>query len=515
MKVFTGMFCQKIYVNFGKKIIKTNLKEDKMDLSNVDVSAEFTDIKSYNFVHPYNPPEKYPEFKNMTIDKTNVLYSKVRQLFIDLGMDKENINTEKWNPFNSIIKPGMTVFIKPNTVSDKHKSNGDIMSVITHASILRPILDYVCLALNGEGRIIIGDSQLYDSDFDRAMEISGIYQLLDWYRTTTKIPIECFDLRINKAKRTILYGRWARQEIKKDPRGYQFVDLKDESYFNDIDPKKLRIAIASHKNMTKYHSNGHHQYLFPKSLLESDVIINIPKLKTHRRTGITIAIKNFMGLASLKDSLPHFKVGSPEEGGDQFIHKSVRKNIGTWMHDRIQTSPFLIEKFFFAVLKNLNWGLGKIIPFKDDVSEAMWPGNDTVWRTLLDLNRAAFYSDKDGNICDTIQRKNFCIVDGIIGGDGNGPVSPDPVYSGVLIAGANPVAVDTVAVTLMGFDPEKLRLIKKGLEDKNKKSPLFFGSKNEIEIFDNGIKKNLVQFGKDRNFHFKPHETWAGHIERE
>ena len=55
-----------------------------------------------------------------------------------------------------------------------------------------------------------------------------------------------------------------------------------------------------------------------------------------------------MGLPALKDTLPHFMLGSPKEGGDQYIHPSFRKKIGTFFHDRIQTSPFIFEKFFFA-----------------------------------------------------------------------------------------------------------------------------------------------------------------------
>ena len=90
------------------------------------------------------------------------------------------------------------------------------------------------------------------------------------------------------------FDKW-RKKVEQDPRGYRFVDLGDKSCFNDIDPKRLRIAIASYKNMYKHHSGGKHEYLFPQSVLDSDVIINIPKLKTHRRTAVTLAIKNLMG----------------------------------------------------------------------------------------------------------------------------------------------------------------------------------------------------------------------------
>ena len=299
-----------------------------------------------------------------------------------------------------------------------------------------------------------------------------------------------------------------------DPRGYQFVDLKDLSYFKDVDPKKLRIGIASYKEMYKYHSKGHHKYLFPKSLLDSDVIINIPKLKTHRRTGITMALKNFMGLPALKDSLPHFTIGSPEEGGDQYIHPSIRKEIGTRMHDIIQSSRFVPVKFIFAVIKKINWNSHRIVPFKDDIFEAMWPGNDTVWRTLLDLNRAAFYADKHGVLQKDVQRKYFCILDGIIGGEKDGPVATDPVDSGIVLGGYNPVAIDCVASTLIGFDIKKIRLLTKGLDDSNHELPLFFGNKEDIIVLKGKESYSLGTFGKKYNLKFEPHPNWKGYIER-
>ena len=43
-------------------------------------------------------------------------------------------------------------------------------------------------------------------------------------------------------------------------------------------------------------------------------------------------------------------------------------------------------------------------------------------------------------------------IDGIIAGQGNGPEAPDPIHTGVLIAGANPLAVDAAAAKMMGFD---------------------------------------------------------------
>jgi len=45
------------------------------------------------------------------------------------------------------------------------------------------------------------------------------------------------------------------------------------------------------------------------------------------------------------------------------------------------------------------------------------------------------------------------ILDGILGMEGDGPGSGDPVSTGVLIASPNPLALDTVAVDLIGLRP--------------------------------------------------------------
>jgi uncharacterized protein (DUF362 family) len=477
------------------------------------VAVNIIDPARYPRTMPYDPPEKYPEYEGNDLDPDNIVYAGVREALSSLGLDRGNFNTENWNPFREIIRPGMTVFIKANTVTHEHSDGKDIFSVIVHAAVLRPVLDYVCRALNNEGRIIIGDSQLYYCDFEKAMENSGIDKLLEWYAGRTKVSFECFDLRMNKACRTWLYGRWGRESVEQDPRGYRFVDLGEDSYFKGIDPKRLRIAIASHKNMYRHHSGGRHEYLFPKSFLESDVVISVPKLKTHRRTAVTLALKNFMGIPALKDSLPHFQTGSISEGGDQYIYPSIRKRVGTWLHDIIQTSPYMPVKFIAAITKRIIWDSRKIIPFKDDISEAMWYGNDTLWRTLLDLNRAVLYADKDGKMRDTPQRKWFFVLDGIIAGEKNGPLAPEPVAAGALLAGFNPVAIDAVAATLMGFDINKIPLIHRGFENTGRRRPVFNGSQEDIRIMDGEFEFNLTAFSKRKNLKFEPHPNWKGHVE--
>lgn len=490
-----------------------------MSLKDKRVAVNFSGVSEYFEPAPFDPPERYPEYDGQGTQPGNGIYPAVRQVLYQAGLDEDRFGTPEWNPFGTLIDPGMTVFIKPNTVRHYHTGGGDILSIINHASVLRPVLDYVVKALKGEGRIIIGDSQVIFGEFDKAYKAASIDQLLDWYRSWCPIPIECFDLRMVRGVRTYMYGKWGRKKIEHDPRGYRFVDLGDKSCFRDIDPKRLRIAIASYKNMYKHHSNGKHEYLFPQSVLDSDVIINIPKLKTHRRTAVTLAIKNFMGIPAWKDSLPHFITGSPEEGGDQYINPSVRKRICTRLHDEIQSNPFIPVKFLCALVKKIVWNSHMIIPFKDDVFEAMWYGNDTLWRTLLDLNRGVLYADREGKIQDTQQRRYFAIIEGFIAGEKDGPVGVDPVPAGVVLAGYNPVALDLTAASLMGFDVKKIPMIWNGVGERDGLDglapPLFDGDESQVTVNTGDETLTFDQFQERHNLKFEPHPSWKGHVERE
>lgn len=480
---------------------------------NFEVALRTLERCKYPTASPFDPPQKYPEINCAGVDSSNDVYATVRQLFADLGFDKAHFGTPSWNPLGEIIKPGMTVFIKANTVVHQHEKKKDLFSVIVHPSIIRVVLDYVCKALENNGTIIIGDSQLYSSNYDKMLIASGLGELLQWYQNQTNVKIEWFDLRMNRARRTWLYGRWAREKIEHDPLGYQFVDLGDKSRFVGIDPARLRIAVASYKNMFKHHSNGRHEYLFPGSFLKSDVVINIAKLKTHRRTAVTLALKNYMGIPAYKDSLPHFMTGSQAEGGDQYINPSKRKKIITFLHDQVQTRRFLPIKFVCAVVKKILWNSHFLIPFKDNVFEAMWWGNDTLWRTLSDLNQAVEYADKQGVIQDVPQRKQLAIIDGVIGGEGDGPLACDPVSSKVVLAGVSPSAVDAVAATFMGFDINKIPLISNAFKGGKNPCPLFDGTPVEIIVQSEGTATQFEDFRKQDNMHFKPHPQWAGHVE--
>jgi len=94
-----------------------------------------------------------------------------------------------------------------------------------------------------------------------------------------------------------------------------------------------------------------------------------------------------------------------------------------------------------------------------------WHGNDSAWRMTVDLANIIHFADADGGLRATPQRKLFCLVNGIIGGEKDGPLVPKAKASGCLVAGNNPWAVDLTTTRLMGFDVRKIKMFSIACKD--------------------------------------------------
>jgi len=84
-------------------------------------------------------------------------------------------------------------------------------------------------------------------------------------------------------------------------------------------------------------------------------------------------------------------------------------------------------------------------------------------KTLLhDLEPMNGYSGLDIGVADLhkLIQPDLTVVDGTIAMEGRGPFDGDPVRLGVIMAGENPVWVDAVGASLMGFIPEEIPSIK-------------------------------------------------------
>jgi uncharacterized protein (DUF362 family)/ferredoxin len=115
-----------------------------------------------------------------------------------------------------------------------------------------------------------------------------------------------------------------------------------------------------------------------RDLLDAEVVINLPKLKTHQMMGLTCAVKNLFGaVIGLRKPHLHLQAGA--------------------------------DKALFALM---------LLELAEHLSPAL------------------------------------SIVDAVVAMEGDGPGSGDPVHIGVLLAGAHPLAVDTIATELVGMRSE-------------------------------------------------------------
>jgi hypothetical protein len=140
-----------------------------------------------------------------------------------------------------------------------------------------------------------------------------------------------------------------------------------------------------------------------------------------------------------------------------------------------------------------------------------WYGNDTIWRSVLDLNKILLYSDRGGIICSQPQRKFVSVIDGIIGGEGDGPVLPVPKNCGVLLAGFNPLAVDICATRLMGFDYQRFAQFVKGLN--LVKYPIMPYDVHAITCLSNVPEWDDLLSKGGNTLQFMPATGWEGKIE--
>jgi len=466
---------------------------------------------------PYHPPERYPEFPDTTeLDGTNAAFTAVREAFLLLGLDREHQGTAAWNPLGEVVKPGDTVFLKPNMIAHRHVLRDEWDSLITHGSVIRAVIDYVHLALRGEGRIWLGDAPQTDSHWDELMQRMGLAALQEWYRAQHGFAIEVLDLRDEHyVEKDGIYVETVK--LPGDPRGSVAIDLAQDSTFTEVDRQKRRYygAFYDWKETNSHQRAGRHEYAISRSPLEADVFIGLPKLKTHKKCGITVNLKGLVGINANKNWLPHYSFGAPEDGGDQFDKGSLKTKFENWIvvpAKQLLLADMPLVKTLARKTKKVGYDM--FGSNEQVVRSGNWHGNDTVWRMCLDLNRILLHGAIDGTMRPAGQAKRFfSVVDGIVAMEGNGPQGGDRRLEGLVIAGANPVAVDATCARLMGFDPWKLALVREAFAAH--RWPLIEGGEADIAPVSNVPRwsRPIGAWTPDDSLRFKPHFGWVGTME--
>jgi hypothetical protein len=140
-----------------------------------------------------------------------------------------------------------------------------------------------------------------------------------------------------------------------------------------------------------------------------------------------------------------------------------------------------------------------------------WYGNDTLWRSVLDLNKILLYADSKGVMQDHPQRRFLSVIDGVVGGEGDGPVITTSKPSGVIVGGFNPLIVDLCATRLMGFDPLRFPHYQQALS-LNKYQMVRFDLA-EVECRSNNPCWCDILNRKEDLLNFKAPTGWEGEIE--
>jgi uncharacterized protein (DUF362 family)/Pyruvate/2-oxoacid:ferredoxin oxidoreductase delta subunit len=217
----------------------------------------------------------------------------------------------------NFVRPGSRVLLKPNLLYGKPPEK----AVTTHPSIIRGMIQIIREA---GGIPFIGDSPSVGS-LMRAAEKAGIKRVAE----ETQCPLVEFDKPIVPADRS---GKFF---------------------------KHLEID---------------------QSVLEADVVINLPKWKTHGVVRLTLGVKNLFGcVPGPKKALWHLRAGES-------------------------------HKVFAQV--------------------------------LLDLYR--------------VIQPSLTILDGIVGMEGNGPGSGDPISLGLILASRDPLSIDQIVCDLLEIPRESV-----------------------------------------------------------
>jgi len=483
-------------------------------------------IASYaGLAPPWDPGKAYPELAALLGDRAgrgpaNPAYAAVRQALRCAGLDADRYGTADWNPLGNLVARGRRVVLKPNFIRHwnplSETTDSTVESVITHGAVLRAALDYAILAAGREGSVAIAEAPQHDCDFDQIRRIVGLDELVRFYDETLGFELEVIDLR----RETVVYRDGViveRRALPGDPKGYRMVDLGPHSAFHGsgLDSSRFRGADYDSTPTSEHHTGGRHEYLLSETVLSADLVVNLPKLKTHKKTGVTLALKNLVGINGDKNLLPHHCVGAVDEGGDEFPGRSTV--------DRLRSSATEVARKLLK--RGIGTGVVRAVRRAENavrgdafIRSGNWHGNRTTWRMCVDLNRAFYYSDADGEHWDAPApvRRALTILDGIIAGEGEGPLTPVDRPLGVVLASADPVAVDLAAVRLMGFDEQALPKVREAMASDTLRLTAVRSAEDVtvVEAREDGEPQEITLDDLDASSSFVAHPGWQGHVER-
>ncbi len=370
------------------------------------IDANPTDFEDDKLVSvAYNPTIMgYPD-KNMSPygPEVSPVYNLTKKALVHLNPENPD------NPLSNIVYQNDTVVLKPNLVG----ASAFAREGCTRTPILRPLVDFAVQA--GASKVIIAegsatpypDSRLFGPDYSN---ITGLVQALQSMYSDVVITYRDLNLDdftwVDLGENSTFHGAYTPEQL------YTVNNMRidEDSYyyaqdFNGYDPRGYRPGL----------------YAIANTVFEADVFINVPKMKVHWITGVTLSLKNLIGITVSSTG--------------NTTHEEGIKDVPHWNNSAPHSGEVLTMQDSFA--------------------------NDVVWRVMADLNKIVLYADENGVIQPVKQRNYLSVVDAVIGMEGptvyNPPGVPRP--TGAIIAGQDPVAVDAVSSRVMGFNYTVLNIL--------------------------------------------------------
>jgi uncharacterized protein (DUF362 family) len=410
------------------------------------MSSNFSDNFDVNLAQVETPETAYLDDHHLEISGA------IERIGTELGWSGEGKG-----PFGALIPSGARVLIKPNWVLHHNQGSGGMDPMITHGSVVKAVVQAALQTDAAE--VLVGDAPIQTCDFPALLKTSG---LDSWSNELVKADARFRGLKdFRRTKANYVNGVRVAEENVLPEDDFVLFDLGADSLLEPITDEKddFRVTCYDPRLMAKTHGRGRHRYLVARDVMTADVVINLPKLKTHKKAGITCALKNLIGINGNKEYLPHHRIGGTNLGGDCYPGDSKVKRMLEYAADQQNLSDGGAKaRVWGGVATQLNRVLNLL---GDELGiEGSWSGNDTIWRTGLDLNRVMLYGDVAGAMQSSPQRRVVHLADAIVAGQGDGPLSPQPLPLGLLFAGNNPAVVDWYGARLLGYDPELLPIVR-------------------------------------------------------
>jgi uncharacterized protein (DUF362 family) len=395
------------------------------------------------------------------------VYQSLCALWNAMGLDPNN-------PFGEWLAPGGYAVIKPNWVMDVNRSGQGMDCLVTHSTLVEFMIHGCAVAMKGRGRVVVGDCPLQGCDFPALMRQTRTHEVVNAAkRNYPELQLDVEDWRLTvlhrasgSSKNLIYTDQKLRHGDVAVSERYTVLDAASESFLEEISDyaDRFRVTMYQPSLLQANHRRGVHKYLIRNDALDADLFINLAKMKTHEKAGLTAAMKNLVGVNGHKEYLPHHLRGPYFAGGDCYCNDNWFAARAEEVYDRLwetygQSSR--LQKWWQKKSYQLLKAFGRISG-ADHITPGGWSGNETIWRTTLDLNHLVYFGQRSA-------KKILNVIDGIIAGEGEGPLRPSPKPAGLIIAGENPASVDAVIARLMGYNLSRVPTVYHALHHRRSK----------------------------------------------